>query len=330
VVQAFYISFREEILMKKFIFIAALLIVIVSTFMTIQLLTVISPHGEHISVYDRAGLRAEIPVDVQRIVSMAPAITLTLIDLGLADKIIAIDTHSAALLYPEMQDIPAVAMMNPDVESIVMLQPDLIIASEITLVGDAANDPFVQLRAMGIGVAYILPSTTIAEIKDDLRFVAQITHRSEEGERLIEIMQHEIEQITTAIAELSPSPVSVYFEISPAPFMYSFGSGVFMNEMLELVGGRNIFAEVNGWLVVENESVVSANPHVIFTDVNFIDDPVSEILARPGWDAVNAVAGRRVYLLDGAYTSLPTHRITNGLLQMANALHGLDIDIEND
>jgi len=316
--------------MKKLIAAAALLVVVATIFIVLQSPTASSPHSEYMVVYDRAGLLAEIPVDAQRIISMAPAITFTLIDLGIADKIIAVDTHSAALLYPEMQDIPTVAMMNPDVESIAMLQPDLIIASEITLVGDVANDPFAQLRQMGVGVAYILPSTTIAEIKDDLRFVAQITNRSEEGERLIDIMQNEIEQITAAIAELSPSPINVYFEISPAPFMYSFGSGVFMNEMLELVGGRNIFAEVDGWLVVENESVVSANPDVIFTDVNFIDDPISEILERPGWQAMNAVANRRVYLLDGTHTSLPTHRITSGLLQMANALHNLDIDIEND
>jgi len=316
--------------MKKIVAVVAILAVVISTFLVVQLPTVPSIQSEHIVVYDRAGLRAEISADIQRIVSISPAITFILIDLGLSDKIIALDTNSAEMLYPDMQDLPALQMMNPNIESIAMLQPDLILASSITLVGDVANDPFTQLRAMGVGVAYIPASPTVAAIEDDIRFIAKITGQSEAGERLVEIMKHEILRITSAVAELSTEPISIYFEISPAPFMYSFGSGVYLNEMLELIGGRNIFADVDGWLVVENESVVSANPSVIFTDVNFTDDPVGEILSRPGWDAVSAVANRRVYFIDNSYTSHPNHRITRGMAQMASLLHGVDIDIEND
>ena len=113
----------------------------------------------------------------------------------------------------------------------------------------------------------------------------------------------------------------MYFEISAAPYCYSFGEGVFLNEMIDLIGAENVLAGQEGWLSVEEESVVSANPDVILTNVNYIEDPVGEILARPGWEGVTAVQNGGVHTIDNKTSSLPNENIVQALKEMAKAVY---------
>ena len=245
--------------------------------------------GDAALTHDRAGFEITVPKEINRIITMAPSITLTLIDLGLADKIVAMDTQSAMILEPN-PDMPTFDLMSPNVESLAELEPDIIIASTLTMMGDEANDPFAALKALDICVAYIPSSNSIAEIKEDLRFTATVVGEKEKGEKMIADMEREIEEILKLKPANAPEK-KVYFEIGAAPYMYSFGSGVYQNEMIEMLGAVNIFSD-EGWLPVEAESVVSANPDIIFTNVNYIENSVEEILSRPGWEAIDRKSTR--------------------------------------
>ena len=103
--------------------------------------------------------------------------------------------------------------------------------------------------------------------------------------------------------------------------MYSTGSGTYMDEMIRWVGGENILADENGWVSVEGETVVAADPDVIFTNVNYIDDPAGEILGRDGWAGVTAVVNGEVYSIDNMASSLPNQNIVIAMRQMAEALY---------
>ena len=269
--------------------------------------------------YDRAGFAITVPAEVNRIVSMAPAITFTLIDLGLGDSIIAMDNHSA-LYLGTAKDIPVFDMLMPDAEKIASIKPDIILASDMSMMGNAANDPFALLKKLGICVAYIPSSKNIAGIREDLLFIAGITGKTAEGEILAAEMDRELAEIA-ALINGRASGKRVYFEISALPFMYSFGTGVYQHEMIEAAGGENIFSSYKSWIPVEAESVVSANPDVIFTSVDYIDDPVGEILSRPGWKDINAIKNRRVYFLEPALSSLPNHYVIKGIRAMMECLN---------
>lgn len=273
------------------------------------------PQSGGLAVKDRAGFEIVIPGEISSIVSMAPAITQILNDLGLGDKIAAMDTQSA-LLPGVNADAPAFDMLNPDIESIASLRPGIVFASNMSMMGNEANDPFAPLKNLGICVAYIPTSESVAEIKEDLRFIASATGREESGKRLIAGMETEITEIAN-LKDASAPDKTAYFEISAAPAMYSFGKGVFLNEMMEIAGVVNIFAGQDGWMPVEAESVAAANPDIIFTNVNYIDDPVAEILSRPGWENISAVKNGRVYYIDNSSTALPNHNIVKGMREMA-------------
>ena len=144
--------------------------------------------------------------------------------------------------------------------------------------------------------------------------------KSAEGDALIVDMQAELDRIA-AIGATVTDKKSVYFEISAAPSMYSFGSGVFLNEMIELIGAENVLADQKGWLPVEAETIVAADPDVILTNVNYIDDPVAEIRGRSGWEGMSAVQNEQVFYIDNMASSLSNQNIVKALDQMAKAVY---------
>jgi iron complex transport system substrate-binding protein len=133
-------------------------------------------------------------------------------------------------------------------------------------------------------------------------------------------MKTQVEQIRQIIPSSVPQK-KVYFEISAAPEMMTFGKDSFIHDMIETVGADNIFGN-EYWLVSPGaESIIDRNPDVIFTNVSYIDDPIAEIINRPGFNHINAVKNNRVYQIDTDSSVRPSPRIILALWQMASALY---------
>jgi len=269
------------------------------------------------STTDRAGHDVVVPGNIQTIVSLSPALTQSIEDLGLKDKIVATDTQSP--LYTEgLSDLPQVDIINPNMEILLNLNPDVVFASEISF---GMNDEiFKPLIDAGISVIQFPTPNTIQDIKDDMSFLSQALQVQDKGTQLINNMQSDIDAVK-AIASTITDQKTALFEISPSPDIFSFGQGVYLNEMLEIAGVKNILADQTSWVPVTEEAAVAANPDVILTNVNFMPKPVEEILARPAWQNVSAVANHQVFYIDNATTSLPNTRITRGIIEIAKAVY---------
>lgn len=276
------------------------------------------PAQGSVPVRDRAGNSIQVPEETERIISLMPASTQILADLGLKDQIIAVDTQSP--LYEELsENVLQFDMLEPDLEQIIGSEPDVIFVSNMSSQG--GEDIFASVREAGICVAEIPTSNTIEDLKLDVQFVADCVGKSEEGAALVKQMEEEIAAVK-AIGDTITEKKTVLFEISPVPYLYSFGSGVYLNEMIELIGAQNVLADQEGWLAVAEESAVAADPDVILTNDNFSsEDPVAEILARPGWEHVTAVAEKQVAYIDNESSSLPNHHIVDALKEMARAVY---------
>jgi len=273
-------------------------------------------------IIDRSGRTVIIKKQINRIVSTAPSNTEIITDLGQAHKLIAIDRHSANVAgIPE--GLPQLDFFYPDAEVIINLEPDIIIASGHNATG-TGEDPLMLLREMGIPVAYISMSASIDEIYNDIAFIADILHVEKEGERLINSMKAQVDEITQTAAKMAANTgnrKTVYFEISAAPDMMTFGRGSYINDMISIIGAKNIFEDEN-WLVMPGaEAVISRNPDVILTNVNYIDDPIAEIKSRPGFNHINAVINNRIYQIDTDSSVRPSSRIILALRQMSQAVY---------
>ena len=266
---------------------------------------------------DREGNLITLPQNIDRIISMGPSKTEILAALGVGGQIIAADEHSAGIegLSP---DIPLFSVLTPDPEQIIALAPDVIFVAGLLRHGGA--DPFRVVVDAGICVIYIPTSSSIEGIKEDIRFMAAVMGAKEEGAAIVAEMESKIAAIR-AVGETITAARTVYFEIEAAPHMFSFGGGVFLSEMLEIIGAVNIFADVDGWLSVSDEVILVANPDVILTNVGWMDDPIGEIISRPGWETLAAVQNGAVHKIDANSSSRPSHHITLALTQMAAAIY---------
>jgi len=266
---------------------------------------------------DRAGNEITIPEEVNKIISISPSNTEMIIEMGYGDKLVAVDKYSGDIEgIPE--NIPFFDIMNPDVEQLVALEPDIIYATGMSM--SDGNDPFKPIKDLGITVAYIPTSDSIEGIYDDIIFIADSLKVSDKGQNLVNNMKEKINEFKEFSSTIETKK-TVYFEIAGAPKIYSFGSGVFLNEMIEIIGAENILANQEKWIAVSEEIVVAANPDVILTNVDYIENAVEQIKNRNGWEDVTAIKNNDVFYIDRDASSLSNHNIVTALDQMAQAIY---------
>ena len=268
---------------------------------------------------DREGNEFTLPNKIEKIISTAPSNTEVLVALGLSDKLVAIDKYSSDVEGINTE-IPQIDFRNPDAETIIGLEPDIIIASGHNKVGD--NDPFQLVKEAGIPVVYIPSSDSIDGIYGDIEFMAEITKTEKKGKEIVDNMKKDIEDIR-AIGEKITDKKKVYFEIGSGPTLFSFGNGTFLNEMIQIIGAENIFANEKSWISPTPESVIDANPDVILTNVPDINGvkAVDEIKSRDGWDSVTAIKEGNVYGIDKNASARPSQNVVKALKEMAKAVY---------
>jgi iron complex transport system substrate-binding protein len=173
---------------------------------------------------------------------------------------------------------------------------------------------------MGITVVYIPTSNSIGDIYTDIALIASVFQVQEKGDELIRNMKKTVDAITETGAKIQHKK-SVYFEISPSPYLVTLGGQTYINQMIEITGARNIFADSKGWFAPSAEEIITRNPDVILTFDDNIAAFIEELKRRPGFIAVNAVKNNEVYSIDADSVSRPSQNIIPALQQMAAAIY---------
>ena len=269
-------------------------------------------------VTDREGTEVNIPTKIEKIISTAPSNTEVLMALGLGDKLVAIDKYSTDIEGINTE-LPQIDFLNPDAETIIGLEPDIVIASGHNKTG-SVEDPFKAISEAGIPVVYIPSSDSIDGIYKDIEFIADVVNERSKGEEIVDDMKAQVEEIK-AIGDTITDKKSVYFEISPAPYLSSFGKSTFLNEMIEIIGAKNIFENEEGWISPTAEAIIDANPDVIITNAGYMENPTEEIKSRDAWENINAIKNNEVYLVDQNASSRPSQNVIKALEQMAKAVY---------
>jgi ABC-type Fe3+-hydroxamate transport system substrate-binding protein len=171
----------------------------------------------------------------QRIVSLVPSLTEALFAFGLADQIVGI-TDYCVEPQPQVRTKATIGgTKNPDVEAILRLSPDLVIAN----VEENRKEDVAFLQAQGISVFICFPQTVV-EAMATLRALAQTTGveaQAAPGLAWIESVYEETKAITAGRRK-----VRVFCPIWKHPWM-TINRDTFIHDMLETCGGANVFAE---------------------------------------------------------------------------------------
>ena len=266
---------------------------------------------------DAMGREVRLQVPAARIVSLAPSATETLFALGADSRIAGVSRHCdfpvAAKLKPRMGDFN-----QPDLPTVIAAAPDVVLFTEFARAADLA-----ALEAAGIA-AFVLPARNVENVVASVRSLGALTGETAAADRLAGGIERAIGEIGGRLAGMSEAqrPL-VYIEVDGPQQLYAVGPGSFMDDIVRLAGGRNVFSSrAEAYFPVDPGNVIAANPDVILVDYPF--QYKVGVSKRPGWDAVAAVRNARVY--DGTDFDIivfnrPGPRIAQALREIAALLH---------
>ena len=275
-----------------------------------------TPAPVGITLTDGLGRTVVMKEAAQRIISIAPSNTEILFAIGAGSQMVGRDALSD---YPKeaanVTDIGS-AYEALNMEMIVSLKPDLIVAAEIN-----TAEQVKALEDLGLTVYYLKNPNTLEEMYTNLEIMAQLTGREKEAATLIESLKARVAAVDEKIMPLS-SRISIFYEIDgtdPAK-PYTAGKGTFLTLLIERAGGYNIAADIEGYPQLSLEQVVAADPmFILLGDAAYGVTPES-VAARPGWENLTAVKNGQVVPFDDNLLSRPGPRLVDGLEALANLL----------
>lgn len=272
-----------------------------------------------ITVTDVAGRKVTVVAPPQRIISLAPSGTEILFALDLGPKVLAVDDFS---------DYPAAAKSLSKIggskgsynfEQIVLLKPDLILAAGITPPETIKKLEELKQTVIVLGTS----QTTFESISADITLVGTVTGQGDKAHQLTDGMRQKLAQIKARVA-LANSRPRVYWELDgtdPAK-PYSVGPGNFVDDLIALAGGANIFEQASSpFPQVSSEQIVAADPEVIILADAAYGVTMDSVAKRPGWQALAAVKQQHIAPIDDNLVSRPGPRIVDGLEAVAKIIH---------
>ena len=267
---------------------------------------------------DGLGRTVNIEEVPETIISLAPSNTEILYALGLEDKLVGVTEYCN---YPEAaQDKPKIGGYSTvDIEKVVEIQPDLILATNIH-----KDETIPALERLDLTVIGLDPKN-LDEVLEAITLIGKCTGSEDEASLLVTEMSNRIKAVTDETDNLTPAQrPKVLYVLWHEPLM-SVGSGSRIHDLIEKAGGINIAQELaGGYPTISLEAVLDANPQVIIANLGHGaggDTPLQFINDEPRLAVVEARINQRVYGIDADLTGRPGPRIVEALERLAKMIH---------
>ena len=268
-----------------------------------------------ISLTDDEGTTVAIPTRPSRIVSLTPATTEILFALGARDRIVA-KVEDPANYPPEAGSIPNVAKYGSvDVEKIVGLRADLVIAGGNTFTPPEA---IAQIRSLGIPTVVVY-APTVATVFSDIELTGAAVGEPAAAKDLAASLRAGFDQVSAATR--SAVKPRVFYEIDATGAIYGPADDSFLAEMIRQAGGDPITTGSPSKFDIPLERLIRADPQVILLGDAAYGVTADQVAARPGWNVMTAVRTKAIRAVDDIVITRPGPRILDGLRALALALH---------
>ena len=260
-----------------------------------------------IELEDDRGRMLQLPQPAQRVVSILPSLAEIVCELDQCHRLVGVDRYTT---WPEsLSKLPRVGGgLDPNIEAIVALRPDLVLASTSSRATD-------RLVSLGIPVLALEPKTH-ADVQRVVRKIG-IALGVKDAQRV----WRAIDAGVSAAAQSLPAQVRqtrVYFEVNRGP--YGAGEGSFIGETLTRLGAKNILpATLGPFPKLNPEYIVRANPDVIMIG----ERNAGDLFQRPGWQTIRAIRENRVCVFTVAESDVlvrPGPRMPEAARLMARCL----------
>jgi iron complex transport system substrate-binding protein len=244
-----------------------------------------------------------------RIASLNPATTELLFALGAGPRLVARTTWD---VWPDAARAVADVGpgLRPNVEAVLARHPDLVV-----LYASAENRVAAeQLRAAGVRVI-ALRTDKLADFARASRELGRATGEELAAKTVIDTMQRTLARVREATRTLDHP--TVFWHVWDSP-IYTIGSGSFLDELLTIAGGTNIYGDrTEPSPQVSLEDIVKRDPHAILAGASGKQSIVGSSL----WQGVRAVREGRVFVVDTNLVGRPSVRAGEAAASIARLLH---------
>ncbi|MBN2590564.1 MAG: cobalamin-binding protein [Sedimentisphaerales bacterium] len=253
----------------------------------------------------------------ERIVSLAPNITEILFELGLGDKIIAVDNDSD--YPPQVDKIDKVGTFwQPSTESIIAMKPDLV----ITLWFAQQKSVAETLENLGYKVL-VLRMEKFDELPEAIQKIGDVTGVSQKAEQLISDIENKINELKIKFQQNKNT--KVLWVIQEEPLRVA-GRNTFLNELVEAAGGENAIGQtLQQYPSISSEEILSCGAEIIIQSAMSKDNIESQQKnAERFWSKypnLPAVKNGRIYVLYSDTILRLGPRLPEGIEIIANCLY---------
>lgn len=254
----------------------------------------------------------------ERIVSMIPSNTEIVFELGLGEEVVGVSDFDN--YPPEATEKEKIGGMEFNVEKIISLKPDLVLAHASSAHNSEAG--LQQLRDAGVTVLVVNDAKSFDQVFESIEMVGTAAGEKDKAEQLVSDMKSKLDEIKTKAQGIKEEDrKSVFVEVSPAPEIYTAGTKTFMDEMLSAINAENIISE-EGWPKMDPEAIIERNPDVIITTHGYYtEDAAGNVMKRDGWQDVTAVKNKHVADVDSDMVTRSGPRIIEGVEELAKAVY---------
>ena len=271
-----------------------------------------------VTLTDDEGTAVDVAAEPEKIVSLTPATTEILFALGAGDRVVATDDGSD---YPEEAvALPDVATFSSvDVEKVVALEPDLVLAGGL---GFTPADAISRLRDLDVPVVVVYAPSVEGVLKD-IELIGTATGTTDTATTLTTQMRSDMDAISDAVATQSPKPRTFYDvgydDTTGAIFAPAADS--FLAEMVTMAGGDVITTGDPNTYELPLETLIEKDPQLIVLGTNPFYSPTPDaVAARRGWDALTAVRDDAIRPVRDIEITRPGPRLPIGLRTLAGAI----------
>ena len=270
-----------------------------------------------VTLTDMTGREITLDAPAERVVALTASDCEILYALGAGDLLVGRGEYCD---YPaEVLDVPSVQSgYETNIEQIIALEPQVLLMSTMA----QTEEQVQQLEAAGIHVV-VSDAQDIEGTYTAINMIGTLTGKQAEAASIVESMQKTFDEIK---ANAGDGTKTVYFEVSPLQYgLWTAGSGTFMDEIANMLGLTNCFADVTGWGEISEEQVLERNPDYIVTISMYYGEgptPEEEIFSRTGWENVTAVKDGKILNLQNNELSRPGPRLADGAKAMYDFVYG--------
>jgi iron complex transport system substrate-binding protein len=249
--------------------------------------------------------------EAQRVVSLAPSTTEAMFAIGAGDRVVGRSRYCD--WPPEVARLPSVGGLEPDLEAVLLLRPDLVVGPR-----EAASSRLAeQLAARGIA-SWFPPTESLASIDELLAGLGDRTGHGSEARKVV--ADHTARELAIEHAVAGERRPTVLMVVDVAPIVVA-GSSSYVGELIRRAGGTNAVDAAPPWPTLGLERVVELDPEVILDASGAAEDTTPITTRTPGWGVLRAVREGRVVPMHDSRVLRPGPRVVEGLAVLVRALH---------